>query len=58
MIERWIADGDDYTGQAAVTGFMEALQNQLGGNDRSFDSIGGTRASDLERWLGSASAKA
>lgn len=51
VVERWHIDGDEYVQEAATVGFLESIQNHLGGNDR-FKGDGGVRASDFEPYLG------
>jgi hypothetical protein len=51
VVERWHQEGDAYVSEAASIGFVESLQNQLGGNDRS-KGVRGVRASDFEPYLG------
>jgi hypothetical protein len=51
VVERWHIEGDAYVSEAASMGFLESLQNQLGGNDRG-KSSNGVRASDFELYLG------
>lgn len=51
VVEQWHTEGDSYVTEAASIGFLESLQNLLGGNDRSKD-VGGVRASDFEQYLG------
>lgn len=50
-VERWHTEGDEYVSEAASIGFLESLQNQLGGNERT-KNCEGVRASDFEPWLG------
>lgn len=51
VVERWHREGDAYVSEAASIGFLESLQNRLGGNDRA-ESVRGVRASDFEPYLG------
>jgi hypothetical protein len=51
VVERWHTEGDTYVREAASIGFLEGLQNLLGGNDRG-RNVGGVRASDFEPYLG------
>lgn len=51
VVELWHVDGDAYVREAATIGFLEALQNHLGGNDRA-KGQDGIRASDFENYLG------
>lgn len=51
VVERWHTEGDAYVTEAAAIGFLESLQNHLGGNDRRKD-VEGVRASDFEPYLG------
>ena len=51
VVERWHTEGDSYVSEAASIGFLESLQNLLGGNDRHKD-VRGVRASDFEPYLG------
>jgi hypothetical protein len=51
VVERWHTDGDSYVSEAGSIGFLESLQNLLGGNERWKD-VGGVRASDFEPYLG------
>lgn len=51
VIERWHLEGDAYVREAATIGFLESLQNQLGGNRRN-SSVKGVRAADFEPYFG------
>lgn len=51
IVERWHTEGDSYVVEAASLGFLESLQNLLGGNDRHKE-VTGVRASDFEPYLG------
>lgn len=51
VVERWHTEGDAYVSEAASIGFLESLQNQLGGNERG-KAVNGVRASDFEPYLG------
>ena len=51
VVERWHTEGDTYVSEAASIGFLESLQNQLGGNERG-NRVSGVRASDFEPYLG------
>lgn len=53
VVERWHTEGDSYVSEAASIGFLESLQNLLGGNDRR-KHVRGVRASDFEPYLGPA----
>ncbi|NBW76551.1 MAG: hypothetical protein EBR34_12245 [Sphingomonadaceae bacterium] len=50
-VERWHTEGDAYVSEAATIGFLESLQNQLGGNQRSSD-INGVLSADFESYFG------
>ena len=54
VIERWHVEGDRFVSNAATVGFLESLQNWLGGNDRG-EGLGGVRAADFEPYLGAVS---
>lgn len=45
VVERWHVDGDHFVSEAATVGFLESLQNWLGGNDRG-------EAAHFEPYLG------
>lgn len=45
VVERWHVDGDHFVGEAATVGFLESLQNRLGGDDRG-------EAAHFEPYLG------
>lgn len=51
VVELWHVDGDVYVQEAATIGFLEAIQNHLGGNDQ-LKRQDGVRASDFETYLG------
>lgn len=51
VVEQWHVEGDDFVAEAASIGFLECLQNQLGGNKRG-QEIRGVRVSDFEPYLG------
>lgn len=51
VVERWHVEGDSYVSEAASIGFLESLQNLLGGND-STKAHKGVRAADFEPYLG------
>jgi hypothetical protein len=56
VVERWHTEGDAYVSEAASIGFLESLQNLLGGDERG-KSIDGVRATDFEPFLGPESRK-
>lgn len=45
VVERWHLEGDHFVSEAATMGFLESLQNWLGGNDRG-------KAAHFEPYLG------
>lgn len=51
VVERWHIEGDEYVQEAATIGFLESIQNHLGGNYR-FRGDDGIYASDIEPYLG------
>ena len=51
VVETWHVEGDGYVSEAASIGFLEHLQNLLGGNDRA-KGLEGVRPSDFEPYLG------
>ena len=55
VIESWHTEGDGYVSEAASVGFLESLQNQLGGNDKTYRRRDGVTRGDVEPWLGEVS---
>lgn len=51
VVELWHIEGDEYVQETATIGFLESIQNHLGGNDR-FSGVDGVHASDFEPYLG------
>ena len=51
VVERWHIEGNAYVSEAASMGFLESLQNQLGGNDGR-TGVEGAKAADFEPYLG------